>query len=133
MKITRNTPIHYFIKDESDKSFHKMEAESYLEIPQRDGTSNFKRIEDVRLFIAKDVQDHEIISFQFGGGRNDCMGHWAKNLKDLVESQESDVDIYRFKKVDQKSYLEQRSKIFEIYLNHPKTDYSRLKVGSEYN
>ena len=42
MKITEETPIHYFIKDESDKDFYKIELESYLEIPQQAGKSDFK-------------------------------------------------------------------------------------------
>lgn len=132
MVITKNTPIHYFIKDESCDDWHKIELESYLEVPQGNGTSNFSRLEDISLFISKDLNNHEVVAFRFDGGRNDCMRHWAKNLKDLVSTKEADASICRFKKADQKSYLKMRDLAFDIYLKHPKTDYNRLKIGSEY-
>ena len=127
MRITKETPIHYFIKDRSNDTWHNLEMESYLEIPQRNGTSKFSRLEGVSLFMSKDQENHEVISFHYDGGRNDCMGHWAKKKQELVKEKESDADIYRFTSTDRETYLKLREEVFKIYLTHPKTDFERLK------
>ncbi len=133
MKITTETPIYYFIKNESNGSFHHIELEAYLEIPQKGNISNFQTLEDIRLFVSKDLDNNEIVSFHYEGGRNDCIGHWANNKEELVKQKESESSIYRFKTTDRETYLNLREEVFKIYLAHPKTDFEKLKVGSEYN
>ena len=133
MKITEHTPIHYFIRNEVNDSFHKIELEAYLEIPQSTDVSKFRCIEDIRLFNSKDMDNHEIITFQCDGGRNTVVHSWANNLKDLVEYKESDASICRFKKTDKESYLILRETVFRIYMSHPKTDFDKLEIGSQFN
>lgn len=132
MKITEHTPTHYFTKNKSKENFHSMMLEAYLEIPQGDGTSSFRQVEGIRLFISTDMEDSESISFHYDGGRNAVMHHWANNLHELQEQQESDASIYGFKMTTKEKYLSLREKAFEVYLNYQMTDFNRLEIGSEF-
>lgn len=132
MKITKDTPIHYFIKDESNSDWYNIELESYLEIPQPNGNSDFKQIEDIRLFMHTDIKEHEVCSFQIHFGRNDCQYSGHKNLSELKKLKESDPSIYRFKLVSKEEYFVLRNKLFDIYLAHPATNFDMLQVGSEF-
>ncbi|MES2379711.1 MAG: hypothetical protein V4538_01630 [Bacteroidota bacterium] len=132
MKITEHTPIHYFIKEEYNHAFHQIYLYSYLEIPQQDNYSRFKQMEKIRLFFSKDLDNHEVGVFEINFGRNDCMYSGHKTLKELVKQKTSNSSIENFKVANQEQYLALRQKAFDIYLSHPKTNFDKLQIGSEY-
>ncbi len=133
MKITEENPIHFFVKDQSCDRWYRIELEAFLEIPQHDDTSDFRTVEDIRLFMSTDLVDYECGTFQIDFGRADGIHSWAKTLKELIEIQarESSMSI-GFSQATKEEYLKLREKAFNIYLKHPKTDYEGLKLGSEF-
>lgn len=130
--ITKENKIHFFIKDESDENFVKIELESYMAIPQHDGEIRFKRIEDIRMFYHRDIENCELGSFEIDFGRNDCLYSGCKSVKELYKYQQSDTSIYNFNPASKEDYLALRKKAFRIFLKHRCTDYSKLEIGSEF-
>ena len=131
--ITKENKIHFFIKDKSDQEFINIDLESYMEIPQRDDKIDFKRIEDLRLFFKRNIEEYECAGFQIEFGRNDCHFSGCKTVKELYKYMQSDSPIYNFKPVSKKEYLELRDEAFEIFLKHKCADYSKLEIGSEFS
>lgn len=132
MTITIKNKLHFFIKDESDREFIKIDLESYMEIPQHDGTINFKRIEDLILFFKRNIEEYECASFKIDFGRNDCMNSGCKSVKELYKYMQSDTLIYNLKPATKEDYLILREKAFAIFLKHKCADYSKLEVGSDF-
>ncbi|WP_281991225.1 hypothetical protein [Aquimarina aggregata] len=126
MKITKDTPIHYFIKDRSNSDWYNLDLEAYLEIPQGDGKSKFQVIEDIHLFYNTDLKNYESGSFQISLGRDSCHYSGHDTIHKLIEQQQRDVPIYGFKKVSKDEYLALRDKAFKIYLNHRNLDFEKL-------
>jgi hypothetical protein len=130
--ITKENKIHFFIKDESCQNFVKIELESYMAIPQHDSEIRFKRIEDIRIFYHRDIENCEVASFKIDFGRNDCMYSSCQSVKELYKYQQSDTCIYNFKPASKEDYLALREKAFGIFLKHRMADYSKLEIGSEF-
>lgn len=127
--ITKENKIYYFIKDESDETFIRINLESYMAVPQNGNEVKFKRIEDIRLFYAADIENYECATFQIDFGRNDCHNSGCKSLKELNSYMQSDASIYNFKPASKEDYLALREKTFKIFLEHRCADYSKLEIG----
>jgi hypothetical protein len=132
MPITKENKIHYFIKDESDEKFVRIDLESYMEIPQNNREIKFKRIEDIRMFYSTDIENYECATFQIDFGRNDCHFSGCKNLKEFYDYMQSDRMICNFKPVSKDEFLVLREKAFQIFLEHRCADYSKLEIGCEF-
>jgi len=131
MILRTDTPIHYFIKDESDSNFYEMELEAYLELPQN-GYSKFRNIEDMRLFISTDMERNNVSDFQIDHGHTTSCYSGYDSLKELIEGKTKDRGmITGFTVATQEQYLALRQKAFDIYLKYPHVDFNRLKIGDE--
>lgn len=132
MKITEHHKMHYFIKDAENNNFYDINMSCYFEIPQNDGTSNFKHIEKVRLFYSKDMAAHEVGWFEIDFGKGTCVGSLSKTAEELIKNYTKDSSIHNYKVATQEEYLALRAKAFEIFNQQTCIDYDTLKVGSEF-
>lgn len=133
MKITKENKIYYFIKDDSKSDFTSYGLESYIAIPKNDNTVDYKRIEEIRLFFHKDMENYECGSFKIDFGRNDCIFSGCKSYNELIKYMLSDSKFYNFKSVTKDEYLEFRDKAFKTFLDHKQADYSKLEIGCEFH
>lgn len=132
MKITEQHKIYYFIKDSERGDFYDIQMNSYLEIPQNDGTSNFKQIEKIRLFYYTDLSKHEVAGFNIDFGKHDCMYAFEKSAESLIMGMTRKDGFYNYKVATQEEYLELRTKAFEIFNKQTCIDYDTLKIGEEF-
>lgn len=131
MILRTDTPIHYFIKDESSADWHSLYLKCYLEVPQNSGKFDYRQLEHIWLFISAKIDSHEVGHFKIEFGRNDCIAAGERTYKDFAKYLTDDYSLGNFKVATQEQYLALRQKAFDIYLKHPHLDFNRLKVGDE--
>ncbi len=130
MKITEQTPIHFFVGDKSNLNWNDIRLESFLEIPNN-GKVRFKAIESIHLFAHTSIEETEVCSYQVSFGRNDCTYSGHDSLKSLIEKMQSNFPIYGFKNVSKEEYLIFRAKTFKLLNQHPFANYENLEVNCD--
>jgi len=125
--------IHFFVKDNSDDRFYDMELlawwedEKVLYTDNSQFGSSFKRIEFLRLFSHKELNNS--VAFKADFGKNTAVGHKARTVKEFIKSEKDNASWNGpgSKYVTEKEYIEFRKKLIEIYTSNMFLDLEILK------
>jgi len=110
--------IYFFLKDDSDSSFHKIEMEAWLEVERtnRHGEQElrFQLLDDVSLMISTDPAKYDSTTVKIESGKDSIMGHWAHNLKEFLENKLRPIGRAPFNKISQTEYWKERQKVADL-------------------
>ncbi|SFU48798.1 hypothetical protein SAMN05216480_10518 [Pustulibacterium marinum] len=128
--------IFYFIQDESDDRFHNIKMESWIEVEvvynSTGSGKSYKRLEEINFHAATDLKSFECASLKISFGKDDCMGHHAKNRKDFLKAK-LDESFRNYTQVDRERYEALRSKFFRIHDEQRCINFDTIPKKQEYN
>lgn len=131
MIVSEIHKLHFFIKDESNKDWHDLTCQAYFEMPQSHNKTKLRQVENIRLFMYKDMDKHETARFEIDFGSGNVMHSGHDNIKEFYKQQTSRNWCHNFKISTKEEYMLFRKSLFEIYQKYQMTNFDKIVNGAE--